>query len=261
MMLYKKHLVGEDIFEFILICPEINKQNVINDINKIKINNINIFKVYSDEEIIDSKYINSNNWCKQMLIKLNIFKYIKTEFYFIIDDDMILTKKLGFEDFFDTNDKIYYSYEAYSDNTPLFQNNTIWLEMSCKAICGNLEQLKTEKTIMGVTPQLFITKIVSELVNYLGTNLELFIFRDVATEFQLYWQFLIKTGRTNLYTPDNRFFSVDESIHLISRCSHDNIIERIKNGYVTKKNFFVVIQSHLKYPYAILSNAIDIALS
>ena len=114
---------------------------------------------------------------------------------------------------------------------------------------------------MGVTPQLFITKIVSELVNYLGTNLELFIFRDVATEFQLYWQFLIKTGRTNLYTPDNRFFSVDESIHLISRCSHDNIIERIKNGYVTKKNFFVVIQSHLKYPYAILSNAIDIALS
>ena len=197
--LYKKNLIENDIFEFIIVCPEINKHIVIHDISN---SNLNLnFKIYSDEEIIKPKYCNSINWCKQMIVKLAICEYIQTEHYFIIDDDMFLLKKLGFDDFFETNGKIYYSYEAYSNNSILFQNNTIWLEKSCSAVRGNLEELKKEKNIMGVTPQLFINKIVKELINYLGDDWEQFIVRDIATEFQLYWQFLMKTNRTCLYTP------------------------------------------------------------
>lgn len=256
MKLYEKYLIREDIFEFILVCPEINKSQVINDIQKFNFN----FKVYSDEEIIDKKYHHNNNWCKQMLVKLAICNYIKTEYYFIIDDDMILTKSLGFYNFFDNSGKIYYSYEGYSNNSPLFQNNTVWLEKSCQAIGGDLEYLKKQKNIMGVTPQLFKTKIVDELISHLGENWEIYLFRDIATEFQLYWQFLIKTNRTDLYTPDNRFYLVDDSIHLIDRCSDQGIIEKVKKGYQTKINYFVVLQSHLKYPYSILSHAIEKAI-
>lgn len=113
---------------------------------------------------------------------------------------------------------------------------------------------------MGVTPQLFINKIVKELINYLGDDWEQFIVRDIATEFQLYWQFLMKTNRTCLYTPDNRFFIMDNSIHLFDLCSYAEISQKVKKNYELKKNFFLVLQSHLKYPYAILSNALDSGL-
>lgn len=76
---------------------------------------------------------------------------------------MILTKKLGFNDFFDSNNKIYYSYEGYSDNSPLFQNNTVWINKSCDALKGDINFMKQQNNIMGVTPQLFKTKIVKLL--------------------------------------------------------------------------------------------------
>jgi hypothetical protein len=252
--LYKKNLIENNIFEFIIVCPEINKQTVIHDMSNSNFN-LNL-KVYSDTEIINPNYCNNIGWCKQMIVKLGICKYIQTEHYFIIDDDMFLLKKLSFDDFFESSGKIYYSYEAYSDNSNLFQNNIIWLEKSCSAIGGNLEELKKDKNIMGVTPQLFINKIVKELIHYLGDNWEQFLVRDIATEFQLYWQFLKKTNRTHLYNPDNRFFKMDDSVHLLHTSSYDEISKKIKKNY-EQKNFFIVLQSHLKVPYAILSHALE----
>jgi hypothetical protein len=253
--LYEKYLDKNNLFEFIIICPFENIQRVENDlINSSTIN----FTFYNDEMFVTD---NINNWAKQQVIKLLVSRFIQTNYYFIIDDDMLLTKPLYLKDFFDDNMRIYYSFEGWSDNGPLFQNNSIWLIKSAEIIGIDIESQKKRKDIMGVTPQMFITDVVIELIESLSNNLQSYISKDIASEFQLYWCYLIKNNLTHLYTPSNKFFTVDKSIHVIDYYNSTNdLIERIKKGYETKQNFFIVIQSHLKYSYKILSLAIYEAL-
>ena len=61
---------------------------------------------------------------------------------------------------------------------------------------------------------------------------------NIATEFAMYWCFLIKTNRTHLYTPNNSFFEMDDKTQLINKY-HDeyNISLRIDNGFTIKKNY------------------------
>jgi len=256
LKLYEKYLNKNDIYEFIITCPKDNYTAVCNDIVNYDIP----FKIYMDDDIIDQKYMNSIGWSKQQIIKLNICKFIKTEYYLILDDDIFMLKNLYIEDFFDDDGKIYYSYECYpgcSNNiNNTFANCHIWIDSSCEAIGIDIDYIKTQNNIMGVTPQFFSTEIVKNMLEYIGDNWELKIIVNFASEFQLYWNYLIKTNQTELYKPCNKLYKNDENINIITPSNEYEINSRIKMAFEKGETTFMVIQSHFKYPYSVIENSL-----
>jgi len=261
--LYETYVNEEEIFEFVIICPRNNIEKVKEDTKKSKFNII----IYNDDEFINDEMIEMKNWGHQhqQIIKILISLYIKTKYYFIIDDDMFLTKKLNFSDLFDEEEKIYYGYEEWPEpnSGKSYQSHHVWLEGACKTIGIDIDYLKKEKCIMGVTPQLFITDKVKELIIFLGSSINVAkaILLTTANEFGLYWCYLIKTNNTKLYIPNNKYFTYDNSIHVLHHYSNEDLISRVYNGFLLKRNYFVVIQSHLKYPNYLVSSAIENAIT
>lgn len=258
--LYEKYLNCNEILEFIIICPEENITTVENDINK----NILNYIVYSDNYFITDEIRRIKNWGHQLqqIIKILISRFVKTKYYLILDDDMILNTYLCYNDLFENN-KICYGNDEYPDNNLRdYQFHYLWLDGSCDVIGVDLNYLKQHTNIMGVTPQLFITDIVKELIEYVGGpyNIAIAILEKISNEFGLYWCFLIKTNRTNYYIENNKYFIMDDQIHVLHSCSEEEIIKRVYNGYTSKKNIFTVIQSHLKIPENIISYAIEQAI-
>jgi hypothetical protein len=237
MNLYEQYLNKNDIFEFIICCPEENIDYV-----KFKLNKFNFPFVY----FTDSSFCkNDNSWIKQQIIKLDICNYIKTKYYLILDDDMYLTKKLSIDDFFDKNGNIYYSFESWSDDSIHFANNTNWLSSSCEWLNYDKFDLKQSTKLMGVTPQLFITRIVHQLLHVLGKNWKN---EFKGSEYSLYWIYLLQTLRTHYYTPDNRFFAMDHEYQvLVPNLSNQELENIINNSFNSKKYYFLVIQSWLNY--------------
>ena len=241
---YFKYLDSDKIREFIVICPQANleavKQRICNNSRDFT------FVFYTDEFIADSK---TDGWMKQQVIKLAICSYVKTEHYFIIDDDLIITKPLLFSDFFDEKGLIYYSYESWPTNGPNFATNTSWWHSSLMISGLRSDLLINSTNLMGVTPQLMITRVVHQLLFSLGSN---WIFRMTSsrsTEFSLYWSYLLKTGRTHYYIPSYKMFAVDNDVNiLIQGLNRDNVVQRIQKGLNDRKYTFLVVQSWLNYP-------------
>ena len=241
---YEKFLNKKDLFEFIIICPKENYQVVCNDIGKYDFP----FKIYNDDDIVDSKYMNEIGWFKQEIIKLNICNFVKTDHYLILDDDIFILKSLSFSDFFDENNRIKYSFEEYSDNSQKYMTNTIWINSACDAIGVDIEYIKLQKDLMGVTPQFFKTQIVKDMLKYLGNEWQLPITQKIASEFQLYWSYIIKTQQKHLYVPNNDLYFHDPTFNIINTCSIEERKNCIMNAFNNTPTFFMVIQSHLKYP-------------
>ena len=253
LKLYEKYLNKNDIYEFIITCPKDYYTTVCND---IKIYDMP-FKIYTDDDIIDPKYMNSIGWSKQQIIKLNICNFIKTKYYLILDDDIFIMKKLSIKDFFDEHGKIYYSYEGYPDNiSNSFANCHIWINSSCEAIGVDIDYIKAQNNIMGVTPQLFSTEIVKKMLEYIGEDWELKIIVNLASEFQLYWNYLIKTNQTYLYKPYNKLYRNDENINIITTSNEYEINTRVKRAFETSETIFMVIQSHFKFSYSVIENSL-----
>ena len=243
--LYERYLNKNDIYEFIICCPEENLDYV-----KFKLNKFNFPFVY----FIDSSfYVDSiNNWIKQQIIKLEICVYVKTKYYLILDDDMYLTKNLSLCDFFDENEKIYYSFESWSDNGPNFANNAKWYTDSCETLKYDNSMLKKSNKLMGVTPQLFITRIVHQLLQVLGKNWKN---NFKGTEYSLYWIYLIQTLRTHYYTPNNIFFAMDHEYQVIvPNLTNDSVKNIIQSSFESKKYYFLVIQSWINYDNILVYN-------
>jgi hypothetical protein len=253
--LYKKHLKHDDIYEFILIAPQkhLNELKTHPQIVSCQLP----FVFYCDENFISTDE-NIDTWIMQQIIKLAVTEYIQTEHYFIVDDDMFLTKPLCYADFFDNKGQIYYSYETWPDNTSAYANNTQWLINSCALLGYNSNKLKHSKQIMGVTPQLLITRVVEQLLQTIGDKWKEKCITNGCTEFSLYWIYLAKTYRTHYYTPCNLFFAMDQDANILILGYEKNDIKmRVQKAFLEKKYYFLVIQSWLKYKKETLSFCIE----
>jgi len=238
MPLYERFL-NDNIYEFIICCPEKNKETVKSKLSKFKFP----FVYFVDENFCEHE----NPWIKQQIIKLEICYYIKTKHYLILDDDMYLTKELSFSDFFDKHGNIFYSFESWSDNGPNFANNTQWVMDSCERLNYPLSELKNSKHLMGVTPQLFITKVVHQLLHVLGKNWKN---EFKGSEYSLYWIFLLQTLRTHYYTPCNTFFAMDHEYQVLRHSLQKEQVKNIiNNAFTNKVYYFLVIQSWIKYDF------------
>jgi hypothetical protein len=247
---YLKYLNLDEIYQFIIICPKehlaLASQRIFAVCKK------SLFLVfYADEEIVK---VDAIGWIKQQTIKLAICHKVKTEYYLIIDDDLIITKSLDMADFFDDN-RIVYSYEAYPSNGPNFATNTNWWTASAIMNEINPNILKSNKDLMGVTPQLMITRIVHQMLYTLGAHWINKMCTLRATEYTLYWIYLMRSLRTGYYIPNNKLFAMDHEVNvLVKDLTQEQIKNKINKGITEQKYVFIVAQSWLNYPKSWITN-------
>lgn len=185
-------------------------------------------------------------YIKQHLLKLYVAKFINTTHYLILDSDIFVNKKFKFTDFF-TDDKIslfiydgrgYLNEESYNDCC-----HTKWIIDSLKVLGKTHKDIKFP-FCYGVTPGLFITKEVNELLGVLdskhGNFLKFFIENPLGMEYSYYY---IHVHEKNLYC-------LDYSKNFVSAVwSPDDSLTDLDNDSV-----FWVIQSNTKIDNKVLEN-------
>ena len=239
---HNKNLKKEDIdcIFFIISSDEITYFEPF--VNKY-IKDVNT-KIITENDLVSSKY-DFKSHRKQMLLKLLIHKYIKTNLYLILDDDIISTKEFGYTDLFNKN-KIKYSYEGSIDSQPY-----VW---ECSR---NLLKLKKRTNIyklrntMSITPEIMITSVVKEMMDYLLNiygnydNLYEEMTKLSWTEYTLYWLYLKYIDKIGVkYYIKDSFTSTNLMVY------DKNYVEIIKKTIKDKKNYFMIIQSNV-YEYKI----------
>ena len=277
---YAKFLDRTEIDQFILICPTSNIERL-----KTLIASIDLpFVVVADEDLygeenskplaVDGKLnagsgstsVVADGWMRQQIHKLRICSRIRTEHYLILDDDLFITKPLRFADFFDVTGRIYYSHEAWPTSLvpkpgePHFATNPQWWISAAKMHGVPFQALIRAPNLMGVTPQLMITRIVHQMLHALGDTFIETMVATRATEFCLYWIFIMKTLRTHYYTPSTRLFAMDNNCNiLLQHLSKNQVQAKIITGLTQKPYTFIVIQSWIRYPLDWIIPAIEVS--
>ena len=243
---YGKYLETEYIDNFYIVCPE----NDISIINKYTNKYPHIPFKFVSEDLLHSNINNIEGWFKQQLIKLNVYSIIKTEYYLIVDSDLYLNQPFRYKDLFQEN-KIKCSYEPWQElNNKYYSTNSNWWRNSCNILNFNVENLYGKTDLMGVTPQIMITKKVEELIEYIKNTYEeewQKIISDIKfTEYTLYWIFLLINNNTELYTKDGYPLWKHDLERNILDYETEEAQKTIATKSITDTNsYFSVIQGYL----------------
>jgi hypothetical protein len=245
--LYNKFLETEYLDSFFIICPVQDIKILSNYTDKYP----HIpFKFIKEDYIIHKNIRGINGWLKQQIIKLSIAPIITTEYYLIVDSDMYLNQKLCYEDLFQDR-KLKYSYEPYQElNNKYYSTNSEWWKNSLKIINYPLNKLTEDKYLMGVTPQIFITDKVKELIKYLtlsyGENWQKIICDMKFSEYTLYWLFMLKNNYTHFYTIDGYpLWNHDLERNILYYHTEEEQKIIVNKSVLENKSYFSVIQSYL----------------
>lgn len=245
--LYDKFLESEYLESFYIICPVQD----IKILSKYTDKYPHIpFKFIKEDYIIHKNISDINGWLKQQIIKIATASIITTEYYLIVDSDMYLNQKLRYEDLFQ-NSKVKYSYEPYQElNNKYYSTNSEWWKNSAKIIDYPITDLYKDKYLMGVTPQIFITDKVKELVKYLilryGKDWQKIICDMKFSEYTLYWLFMLKNNYTQLYTIEGYpLWNHDLERNILYYHTEEEQKIIAKKSVLENKSYFSVIQSYL----------------
>lgn len=245
---YLKHLDLNSLQEFIIVCPE-------KDFKYVQILSYYYpeipFRYYKDEDIVKEE---CSGWMKQQLIKLNIAKYVKTNMYIPLDGDLLLLKKLTYDDLF-SEKKIKYSSEIYQEqNNSNFSVNSNWVKNSCDMLKYPLEKVQR---VMSVTPQILYTSYVLELLDEYGPFFNKTFIEKECTEFSLYWIYLLKRKLHHNYidcTYKNPLWRHERDTNVLEHMSEKDMFQRVKKAMDNPDTFFCVIQSWLKLDTTCISH-------
>lgn len=249
---YNKYLNVKDVESFIIICPQHNMPIVQTECKKYP----NIpFMFFSDEQILEQKCENVSGWLRQQIIKLCISKYISTYYYLIVDSDMYITRPLNKSDLF-YNGRVKYVFEPWQTaNDSHYSTNSNWWLSSCRVLNLNEQYLFSEKHLMGVTPQVFITirvhQLLAHLHNSFGKDWQNIICKASFTEFTLYWLFMRMYGYDKSeYTHEGEpIWKHNKTINVLEQVTEQTAIEIVKNSFNVNSPIFSVIQGYLHIPF------------
>jgi hypothetical protein len=248
--LYNSFLNKNEISKFILICKSDFVESVKEKTNKYDLN----IEVLAEESFLPESVVNCRGWYKQQIIKLSAARFVDTEYYLVLDDDLFLIKPLLYKDFFN-NDKVIYSSEGWPDNSSTYSTNTAWWESSCELLQYDLNNIKNSSCNMGVTPQLlkrdYVATLVKDIKKIHNTKeWELCFENFKATEFSSYWISLLKEGNQISYTTEgNKIWDPHKDVNILEpSLSRESFRNKIEMALSEKKNHFFVIQSYLNYP-------------
>jgi len=190
-----KFLDVSSLYEFIIICKE-NEENIIQQELAKHCSPLPI-RLIPENSLVKKIVISKiSGWSLQQLIKLGVSRLIKTPLYLVLDADCFLTKNFSYENLFHQNKILI--------NTQSWMAHPEWWLASREII----EEVTVTKIgsapVMWVTPQILVTDIVCELIDNLSQKDEPlrwdeYLSDKLFTEFTLYWLFLLKTNRTDMY--------------------------------------------------------------
>ncbi len=238
--------------EFIIITNDINVEDYI---KKYKFK----FRIIKDDELLDCSRFNTKDecWYKQQLLKLLISKKVETDLYMILDDDLFLTREITLKDIY-VNDKIRYSSEKYEELSTKNHSSLNWWNGSCKLL--SIEMIKNDN-LMSVTPQIFITNIVLELLIELKMMYGNFINKFIeygASEYSLYWLYILQTRNENKYSnKDIHWWVPDENVNVLDYIYDvKELITKVCNGFKNNSSYFTVIQSYLNIDESLIEEIV-----
>ena len=229
-----KNFNNADIEEFLIITREQDMDYFQNELNKNNYNKDynNQIKIINEKKVFNKKVY--SNYQLQIILKLYISYYVKTELYITLDSDMYLTKKISIND-------------IIVDNKPIVNFEKIkyhigWHNSTKKIL--NIDFNENDDCI-GVTPSILYTNFVKQLLK--EYEKDILSFPKLFTEYSLYSLFITHKYnisldklyyRKNLYNNciwnklDNKF---DITIYT----------NKIKEQFNEKETIFSIIQSNL----------------
>jgi hypothetical protein len=269
---YEKYLDLDSIEEIIIISPQQEnlpdqKSSFLSDtyIDKIPV------RFLSDEEILFPRTvfpdIQAKGWYRQQIIKLLIYQHVKTPVYLIVDDDLFLTRSLSYNDLRVMIDgKIYWKYssEKYSDLGKKNYSALTWWKGSAQLLEFDQSQLRDDDHLLGVTPQIFVTEYVRNLISHLESLSPEWIEKFIqlgATEYTTYWIYLHTQNLHHVYSDKGTpLWTNDPQYNILDYCTVEAGKSIIANGFCKCPSYFMVIQSYLGYPAHEISELQQISL-
>lgn len=151
---------------------------------ELKKNGFNL-SIYWRSHFGIEKYIgDATNWKHQQTLKLLACSFVGTKHYMVLDTKNFFVKKINAENIIKNNKAITFKYKCSEGLKP-------WLIESSKCFDLNIEL--DDYVMPTATPYIFDTKIVHQLLNYLGFPfLEVFYKNPKITEFFSYYCYLKK---------------------------------------------------------------------
>jgi hypothetical protein len=240
---HDKNLKKKDIDCIYFIVPQNEKPYFQSQLSK-HIKNVKTM-VITDDDLIPTTY-NFSSHRKQMLLKLLISKYIQTDLYLILDDDIISLKPFGYKDLFFKN-KV-----RYADEPDINSQAYVW---ECSRDLLKLEKttnIYRLKNTMSITPEILIKPVVENMMKYLIKkhdnihNLYDIMTRVSWTEYTLYWLYLryVDKRGTKYYYKPSKLTSENLTVY------YDNYTELLRKIIKERRNHFAIIQSNV-YEYKI----------
>jgi hypothetical protein len=239
MRTYEKYLDLSSLHEFIVVTPR-------EEVQKLSALLKNAYPSWPWKFIIEEALVSNripDGWAKQQTAKLAVANVVKTQHYLIIDDDTYLTKP--------------FSYTNMFHNGKLIMNKTqidfpFFFLWSAQVAQVDYDLVQNADYHMAITPEIFDTNIVKEIVNWLeseyGTQMKWqeYLAENKYTEYCLYWIYLIKTHRCHeVYASDA---DAPQVYGYPTSGPEHNLEEQVKKSFMNnEQHYFSFVQSSLQF--------------
>lgn len=237
MRSFEKYLDKSTLHEFIVVTP---KKDVGYIRDKLVLTFPNYPWKFVDEETVVNKAL-PPGWARQQMVKFTIARSIQTKLYLIIDDDVILTKPFTCKD-------MYHEGRVIMNREQIdFVMFFLW---SSQLLEVDYDIVQNLPVVMGITPQIFITDVVRELMKWFetkyGSKWDEVITNHKYTEYSAYWIYLAKKNLQNtLYATSDDAPSVHG--YVTSGPEHD-LEKQLELAFrQNQKHWFTFVQTSLAH--------------
>jgi glycosyltransferase involved in cell wall biosynthesis len=187
----QKNLKGA--YEFILITPEKTKDNlgqvIMESLRDVQVQPLK-YRVVTDEKLLGNLAGKiEEGWTRQQLIKLMVSVEVKTDFYLLLDSDVICSREIVESDLLERAHQGHQPHQAHHHGVRAkiqFDSS----EGQMTAFAKTKEFLKSDRTaptMMSVTPAIFSTELALRLLDEVTPEGCLQALRLGATEYSLYF--------------------------------------------------------------------------
>lgn len=254
---YLQYLVWSDVHEFLVILPHNEKDKFDTMLSQYVPNELqHKFVVLKQEDILgphaknalDAKLPRAKTRT-QMLLKLVIANRVNTDYYVIVDDDVILLRPFGYKHLFADAKQTRLKF------TPDSAEHDYWWHGSCNVLhmdwetsWNTLQGLRKRNWVINVTPQVFSKTHTLALLTKLKEKYEdlekhLYDTSDRWTEYTLYWLHLIQDKQLQTVYRGSRVRISDGSKSVWYACP--NLAEKVRIMKNNPYQYFGVIQSNV----------------
>jgi hypothetical protein len=183
-------------------------------------------------------------WARQQTVKLAVSMLVQTETYLIVDDDTYLTKPFSSSNMRDPS-----SGKLLLNKTKIdFPFFFLW---SAQVLRADFEMVQDAPCHMAITPEIFVTSVVKDIVRWLVDNYgnqkkwQVFLAEHKYTEYCLYWIWLLQRNKAS------ELYAIDSPLSLYGHATtgdeHD-LSSQVQKSFEDNQNFwFSFVQTSLPH--------------